>query len=127
MHVARLYYLAFLIVINESVTVLVGEPIVVGEDERVTIDCSEVIDPVIAGGIPNPTIRWLKDGAELTSNGSAPNVDISADRRRLIITDTLLAVGGQVGNDGNYTCEVCEDETVINCRNRTTCIAVCGE
>ena len=113
--------------INESVTVFVGEPIVVGEDVRVTIDCSEVIDPVIAGGIPNPTIRWIKDGAELTINGSAPNVDISADRRRLIITDTLLAVGGQVGNDGNYTCKVCDDSTYVNCRNRTTCNAVCGE
>ena len=113
--------------INDSLVLFVGEPITVGEDVRVTIDCSEVIDPVIAGGIPNPTIRWIKDGAELTVNGSAPNVDISADRRRLIITDTLLAVGGQVGNDGNYTCEVCEDETDVNCRNRTTCNAVCGE
>ena len=105
----------------------VGEPIVVGEDVRVTIDCSEVIDPVIAGGISNPTIRWIKDGAELTGNGSAPNVDISADRRRLIITDTLLAVGGQIGNDGNYTCEVCDNPTDVNCRNRPSCIAVCGE
>ena len=113
--------------INDSVVLFVGEPIVVGEDVRVTIDCSEVIDPVIAGGIPNPTIRWIKDGAELTVNGSAPNVDISADRRRLIITDTLLAVGGQVGNDGNYSCEVCDDPTSLNCRIIHGCIAVCGE
>ena len=113
--------------INDSLVLFVGEPIVVGEDVRVTIDCSEVIDPVIAGGISNPTIRWIKDGAELTVNGSAPNVDISADRRRLIITNTLLPVGGQVGNDGNYTCEVCDDSTDVNCRNRTTCNAVCGE
>ena len=89
--------------INDSLVLFVGESIVVGEDVQVTIDCSEVIDPVIVSGIANPTIRWLKDGAELTANRSAPNVDISADRRRLIITDTVLAVGGQVGNDGNYT------------------------
>ena len=113
--------------INDSLVLFVGESIVVGEDVRVTIDCSEVIDPVIFSGIPNPTIRWLKDGAELTANRSAPNVDISADRRRLIITDTVLAVGGQVGNDGNYTCEVCDDPTDVNCRNQTTCNAVCGE
>ena len=113
--------------INDSVVLFAGEPIVVGEDVQVTIDCSEVIDPVIAGGIPNPTIAWIKDGAELTGNGSAPNVEISADRRHLIITDTLLAVGGQLGNDGNYTCEVCDDSINVNCRNRTSCIAVCGE
>ena len=113
--------------INNSVVLFVGEPIVVGEDVRVTIDCSEVIDPVLAGGIPNPTIRWIKDGAELTGNGSAPNVDISEDRRRLIINETLLADGGRIGNDGNYTCEVCDDPTDANCRSRTTCNAVCGE
>ena len=117
----------YFIVINNSVVLFVGEPIVVGKDVRVTIDCSPVIDPVIASGIPNPTITWTKDGVELTGNGSAPNVEISADRRRLIITDTLLTAGGQFGNDGNYTCQVCNDSTNVNCRNRTTCIAVCGE
>ena len=93
--------------INDSLVLFVGDPIIIGENSRATIDCSPVIDIVIAGGIPNPTIRWIKDGAELTGNGSAPNVYISADRRRLIITGTLIAIAGQVGNDGNYTCEVC--------------------
>ena len=104
----------------------VGEPVTVGEDIRVTIDCSPLIDQTIAGGIPNPTISWFKDGDPLT-NGSAPNVEISEDGRLCIITDTLLAVGGQLGNDGNYTCQVCADTNVANCKNRTTCNAVCGE
>ena len=105
---------------------LAGENVTVRDDERVIIDCSEVIDRAIMSGIPNPTVNWLKDGTVLEINGSAPNVIISGDRRRLIITDTLLAVGGQLGNDGDYTCDVCKDFTSPNC-NVSTPVCVCGE
>ena len=104
----------------------VGEPIVVGEDVRVTIDCGPLIDEAIAGGIPNPTVTWFRDGNKLT-NATVTNVEISADMRLCIITDTLLAVGGQLGNEGNYSCQVCEDPTNQNCMNETTCNAVCGK
>ena len=102
---------------------LVGEPVTVGDDVRVTIDCSPLIDDAIDNGIPNPTVTWFKDGAEL-SNAYVPKVEISADKRFCIITDTLLAVGGQLGNAGQYTCEVC-DGTI--CMNKTSCLFVCGK
>ena len=105
--------------------VFIGEPVNVRDNERVTIDCSVTINEAIMSGIPNPTVNWLKDGNTLV-NGSAPNVVISGDRRRLIITDTLLAVGGQLGNSGNYTCDVCTDFMDPNC-NMTTEACICGE
>ena len=111
--------------VNESLVVFVGEPVVVGEDVRVTIDCSRLIDEAIAIGIPNPTVTWFRYGNELT-NATVTNVEISADMRLCIITDTILPVGGQLGNEGNYSCQVCEDVTE-NCRNKTTCSAVCGK
>ena len=114
------------IVVNESVVVFVGEPVTVREDVRVTINCSNVIQQARDAGFTNPNITWYKDGFVLT-NATAPNVVISEDKTLCIITDTLLAVGGQVGNDGNYTCEVCAG-TSSNCiRPIPPCIAVCGE
>ena len=106
--------------------VLAGEPVIVSVDIRVIVDCGEVIDRAIMSGIPNPTVNWLIDGIMLV-NGSVPNVVISSDRRRLIIIDTLLAVGGgQTGNNGDYTCDVCIDFMDPNC-NATTPVCVCGE
>ena len=113
------------IVVNESVVVFVGEPVTVREDVRVIINCSKLIDDVIANGIINPNVNWFKAGYPL-SNGSAVNVLISADKRLSIITDSLLAVGGQLGNDGDYTCEVCAPNS-SSCRNMTTSHVVCGE
>ena len=104
---------------------LAGENVTVGDDQRVIIDCSEVIDQAIMSGIPNPTVNWFRDG-NMLSNGSVANVIISGDRRRLIITDTLLAVGGQIGNDGDYTCDVCTDFMDPNC-SITTPVCICGE
>ena len=111
--------------INESVFVFVGEPVTVRDDMRVVIDCGQLIDRAISDGIPNPTVTWIKDGLTLM-NGSATNVVISPDRRRLIITDTLLAFGGQFGSDGNYTCDICMDYNVPDCANESD-VCVCGE
>ena len=53
----------------------IGEPVIVPDDVRVTIDCSQLIDQAISSGVPNPAVTWNGDGLEL-SNGSAPNVVI---------------------------------------------------
>ena len=113
------------IVINKSVVVFVGEPVTVRQGVRVTIDCSNLIQ-ARDGGITNFNVTWYKDGIVL-SNGSATHVLISKDRSLCIITDTLLAAGGQIGTDGNYTCEVCPSGSSGNCTSRNTCQAVCGE
>ena len=105
--------------------VFAGEPVAVRDDMRVVIDCGQLIDQAMSDGISNLTVTWIKDGLTL-SNGSTINVVISADRRRLIITDTLLAIGGQLGNDGNYTCDICMDYNVPDCTNETV-VCVCGE
>ena len=113
------------IVINMSLVVFVGEPVIVPEDIRVTIDCGQVIDKVAASsGIANPTVTWYKDGTVLMT-GTAINVEISDDGRFCVITDTLLAVGGQLGTDGVYSCEVCSTPT--NCEERNSTNDVCGE
>ena len=103
--------------------VFVGDPILVREDVRVTIDCGRLINNSIANGL-DPNVTWFKDGVPIT-NGSEVNVVISADRRFCIITDTLKAVGGQLGNDSFYSCEVCKLDT-DNCRVSNTPPS-CGE
>ena len=110
--------------VNEAVAVLVGEPVIVPDHVRVTIDCSQLIDQAISSGVPNPTVTWHRDRLEL-SNGSALNVVISADRRLLIITDTLVKLLG-TRTGGNYTCNVCRNFMSPNC-SKTTPVAVCGE
>ena len=106
--------------------VFVGEPVLVSTEVRVTIDCSPLIDRVSNNSVPNPTVRWFFDGRKLLANGSATNVEISADRRHLIITETAVSVGGLLGNNGNYTCDVCTDFMSPNCRN-TTELSICSE
>ena len=111
--------------VNESAAVFVGEPVIVEEGVQVTIDCSPLIDEAIDNGISDPTVTWFKDGLEL-SNGSVTNVEISADRRLLIITEIAVSVGARLGNAGNYTCDVCTDFMSPNCRN-TTDNTICSE
>ena len=88
-------------------------------DYRVYIDCG----PKINGTGPNVT--WYYNGLELF-NGSIPNVILSQDKRQCIITNTLYDIEDQIGNSGNYTCEVCSD---LNnpCMNHTSTVNVCGE
>ena len=109
-----------------SVVVFAGEPVITTQLIRVTIDCGQLIDEVVnTTGITNPNVTWFKDGAALLDNRSAINVIVSADQRFCVITDTLLAVGGQLGTDGNYSCEVCSTPT--NCLRNDTYVAVCGK
>ena len=92
--------------------VFAGEPVIVIDGIKVVIDCGQLIDQAISDGIRNPSVTWIKKGVMLL-NGSAANVVTSADRRRLIIIYTLLAVGGQSGNSGNYTCDIVQIQTVV--------------
>ena len=110
----------FYAVIDEEAFEFVGKPIRVRQHVKVTIDCSPLIDAV---GGTNPVITWYKDGLKLSYN-TAPNVAISEDMTQCIISSSLLAVGGQLGTDGNYTCEVHNDTTRIT---DTSILYVCGE
>ena len=106
--------------VDEEAHVFAGEPITVKQHVKVTIDCSPLIDPVVD---TNPVITWYKGGNKL-AYGTAPNVAISQDKKQCVISSTLLAVGGQIGTDGDYTCEVCNN---ITCTNDTSTLHVCGE
>ena len=107
--------------------VLVGEPVIVQSNLRVTIDCSQLIDQAISSGVPNLTVTWHKDGFGFRLlNGSTPEVVISADRRLLIIVETSMDIAGYIGNYGNYTCNVCRNFMSPNC-SKTTHVVVCGK
>ena len=113
----------FHLVVNGSVTVFIGETIIVKEDVRVTVDCSQLIDTAINKRISNITVIWYKD-RNLITNGTAANTVISADHRLCITTNTLQSEGGrQLGTDGDYTCKVCNATT---CINMTSPQIICG-
>ena len=115
----------FNVVVNDSVTVFVGEPVITPEDIRVTIDCGQLIDDVVnTTNVANSPVTWYKDGAVLTT-GSAINVEISDDSRFCVITNTLAAIGGQLGTEGNYFCEVCSTPT--QCEISDTSATVCSK
>ena len=98
----------------------VGENVKVEMSKQIIIDCGPLID---ATEVTNLMIKWLHNNNPL-SNGSVPNVVISQDERQCIITESVLPVGGQLGNGGNYTCEVCND--LNTCMSNSTIIDVCG-
>ena len=112
------------VVVNDSLVVFIGEPVMVRETIQVTIDCGQLIDEAVGIGILNPTITWLLNDRILPQGGI--NVEISADNRSRTITDTLIAVGGQLGTEGDYTCRVC-DHTTSTCVSRSTEVAVCSK
>ena len=115
-----IYYIAALVV-------FIGEPFTVEENVRVIIDCGLLIDATInSTGISNPVITWYKYENPI-SNGSTLNVGISGNNRSCIISSTKLAFGGQLGTDGNYTCEVCTDMMRMNCSTNQTTGIVCSE
>ena len=98
------------------------DPVSTKEDVKLTIDCGSLID---ASGISNPIIRWYKNDRLTLINESEINVVISKDKRHLIITSTLMALGGQLGTEGVYACEVCNETFCKFRRNITT--DICGE
>ena len=102
------------------VNILVGQNVRVGVDKRIIVDCGPLIDSIEA---TNVMINWIHNTIPLV-NGSTPNVVISQDERQCIITRTLLPAGGQLGNGGNYTCEVCNN--LNTCMSNSTIIDVCG-
>ena len=110
--------------VNNSLYLTSGENATVGLDVQITVDCKQLINDIKDKGEPNPNITWTKDGIALT-NDSIPNVTISEDKVIVIVTRIAYATGGQVGNDGNYTCEVCGG--TAGCKNETSCLKVCGE
>ena len=114
----------FYAVVNESIVVFTGEPVRVREDVQVTMNCSKLIDRAINDGVSNPTVTWFKDNLVL-SNDSRTNVLISADNRLCIITNTALTYRREVGNDGNYSCEVCRNTT--DCMIGSNFVYVCRE
>jgi len=108
---------------NNSLTVFVGAPVIVGEDVQVTIDCGLLIENTNEIG-QTPTTTWYKNEQTL-SNGSATNVYISQNNKLLILTKTALSLGFRLGTTGDYTCEVCSNTT--NCINETSIHIVCSE
>ena len=110
--------------VNDSVFVFVGEPVRVGEDIRVTMDCSRLIDDVINNGTQNTTVTWYDHiGTPIDGRYVASGAVISADGRQCIIPVTSIIP--QYGIDGDYTCEVCSDANA--CITRSTTLFVCGE
>ena len=110
---------------NNSLNVFVGARVVVGEGVQVTIDCGLLIENIKneTGEIPTTT-WWYKNGQNL-SNGSATNVILSQDNKLLILTQSTLSSGGQLGTSGDYTCEVCSNTT--DCINETSIHKVCSK
>ena len=102
------------------VNLVVGHDVKLGAGERVIIDCGPLID---ATEVTDSNVNWYHNGLGLSS-GSVPHVVLSQDRRLCIITETALPVGGQLGNSGNYTCEVCYN--MSTCRSNSSIIDVCG-
>lgn len=112
-------------VVNNSLTLIVGESATLRVDQQVIIDCQPLIIDLMNKGISNPRVTWFKNEIIVT-NGSERNIAISKDRRFCIITETGLSRGGELGTSGNYTCRVC-DGNGTNCINDTSSKIVCGE
>ena len=111
--------------VNNSLEVTIGNPnsIIVKEDIKVTIDCQPVINFV---GDPRVRLVWYKNGIILT-NGSEDNVYISEDNRFVIINQTSVTQGDQLGTSGNYRCCACSGDSNVDCFCNTTRKAVCGK
>ena len=105
-------------------SISIGQNIKVETGEQVFVDCGPLIDD---NEDANSKVTWYLDGFQI-SNGSRLNVIISQDVRLCIITNTLLSDGGELGNGGNYTCEVCSDFSSdrSRCLNGSSTVDVCG-
>lgn len=102
-----------------EVVAIVGEDINVPPSVHLTISCSNLISMLVPS-----SITWMING-NVAANGSASNVLISQDKHQLIITSTLLTVGGQLGSRGTYICTVCSDNGT--CHERQSHCKICGK
>ena len=105
--------------IETEVFAMIGEDMNVPENVYLTISCSHLIDELVPFNI-----AWSIEGNE-ASNGSAPNVIISQNKHQLIVTRTLLSVGGQLGSSGTYACTVCSNNGT--CLKRQSYCEICGK
>ena len=112
---------------NNTILVPIGENVVVHENVRVTMDCIELIQDLIDLGEERPHVTWIKNTAVIGRNATEVNVFISGDERYCIISSTQLAVGGQLGTTGNYTCKVCGGDGTVDCVSKTSSQVVCGK
>ena len=96
------------------------------EGVEVNIDCGQQIDDVINITGINPRVIWYKNGIILT-NGSERNIFISENKRFCIISATSLAVGGELGTSGNYTCRVCAGDGTADCFRNSSHQIICGK
>ena len=114
------------VVVNNSLTVIIGGSATLRPDQEVLIDCEPLIENVRnLTGLLNPRVIWNKNDVVL-SNWSHINTIISQDRRFLIITTTLHR-GGELGTSGVYTCTVCAGDSNIDCINDTSRQIVCSK
>ena len=116
-----------LVVINSSVVVYAGEPVIVPGDVSVTIDCGYLIDTIPDS---NFCISWFKNGNPIITNSSC--IKISVDMRYImILSDDLCKPGSPTIsdsyiiflNDGVYECKISRaieldvDEETVNQAN----------
>jgi len=102
-----------------SFVAFIGEPIVVPENVRVTIDCGPVIDQAnMSGEIFN--ITWRKNG-RIIFNCSEVNVVLAPDNKAIVITNTSLGTPARAGTYGIYDCEVCGAVCFINVSTTKIC------
>ena len=97
----------------------VGKDINVPPSVNLTISCDHLISALVPYNI-----TWTTNGFVAT-NYSKSKLVISQDRRHLILTPTLLAVGGQLGNRGTYTCAVCFHNGA--CVEKQSRCEICGK
>ena len=100
----------YLAVINSSVIVYVGEPVIVPGYVSVTIDCGYLIDTIPDS---NFCISWHKEGNPIITNSSC--IEVSADLRHLMVSSDDLCKPWSpmishgyvtLGNDAIYECKI---------------------
>ena len=105
--ILNLYF--YLAVINPSVVVYVGEPVVVPGDVSVIIDCGYLIDT-----IPNNNfcMSWFKNGNPIITNSSC--IKVSADMRHLMVSNDFLCEQGIPMNSDSYA--ILGTDAIFECK-----------
>ena len=114
------------VVVNGSLTVPIGESVIVRSGQRILIDCESLIEVVRNLTGSNPRVTWEKNDTGATNLSQVINIIISPNKTFLILNATLNR-GGELGNSGCYTCRVCAGDSNIDCINDTSCQTTCGK